>query len=93
MTQPMNLGNICGSSIPGVRKITLPDGDQVGLIGLDSVMQALFKEKKPPDETTVTEMIVRLREKNYIGDSAPAQELYRKALLREYQLFMARKRR
>jgi hypothetical protein len=93
MTQPANLGNICGSSIPGVRKITLPDGDQVGLIGLDAVMHALYKERKPPNEATAMEVIVRLREKNYISDSAPAQELYRQALLREYQLFVERKRR
>jgi hypothetical protein len=28
MTQPLTLGNCCGPSIPGIRRITLPDGDQ-----------------------------------------------------------------
>jgi hypothetical protein len=85
MTQPLNLGNICGSSIPGVRKITLPDGDQVGLIGLDAVMEALYKEGKLPDHAVAG--------KNYISDSSSAQDLYRKALLIEYQRFVERKRR
>ena len=93
MTQPLNLGNICGSSMPGVRKITFPDGDQVGLIGLDTVMEALYKEGRQPDDSTATEMITRLRENNYISDSSPARDLYHKALLKEYQRFFERKKR
>jgi hypothetical protein len=93
MTQPLNLGNCCGPSIPGIRKIIFPDGDQVGLIGLDAVMEALYKEGKPPNESTVMEMIARLREKNYISNSSPALELYQQALLNEYQRFVGRKKR
>ena len=93
MTQPLNFGNLCGPSIPGIRKITLPDGDQVGLVGLDAVMETLYKEGKPPDYSTVREMITRLREKNYISDSSQAQELYQKALLGEYRRFVERKKR
>jgi len=93
MTQPVNLGNICGSSIPGVRKIILPDGDQVGIVGLDEVMEALYKEKREPDDSTAAEMICRLREKNYIADTRFVEELYRKALLKEYGNFLARKKR
>jgi hypothetical protein len=93
MTQPVNMGNLCGPSIPGLRRITFPDGDQVGLIGLDAVMEALYKEGRLPDDSTAQEMITRLREKNYIGDSSPVQELYRAALLKEYQRFFDRKNR
>ena len=92
MTQPLNLGNCCGPSIPGIRKIAFPDGDQVGLIGLDEVMESLCREGKPPDESTVMEMITRLREKNYISHSSPALDLYKKALLNEYQRFVERYR-
>ena len=84
MTQPLNLGNCCGTSIPGVRKITLPDGDQIGLIGLDAVMEALYKEGKLPDDETAAEIIARLREKNYISHNPSVEELYQKALLKEY---------
>ena len=93
MTQPLNLGNCCGPSIPGIRRITLPDGDRVGLVGLDTVMDALYKEGRPPDDSTVMEMMARLREKNYISCGSPAQELYQKALLNEYRLFFERKKR
>jgi hypothetical protein len=93
MTQPLNLGNCCGPSIPGIRKITFSDGDQAGLIGLDAVMEALYKEGKPADDSTILEMITRLREKNYISHSPSAQELYQKALLSEYKRFIDRKKR
>ncbi len=93
MTQPLNLGNCCGPSIPGIRKITFPDGDQVGLIGLDAVMEALYKEGKPADDSTISEMIIRLREKNYISYGSSALELYQKALLSEYKHFIDRKKR
>ena len=93
MTQPLNLGNLCGSSIPGVRKIILPDGDQVGLIGVDAIMEALYKERKLPDESTAMELITRLRERNYIGDSPKVLELYKKSLLNEYRRFVERRKR
>ena len=93
MTQPLNLGNCCGPSIPGIRKITFPDGDQVGLIGLDAVLEAVFKEGMLPGDYTAMEMINRLREKNYIGYSSPVEEIYKKALLNEYQRFYERKKR
>src|SRR5512136_1145659 len=93
MTQPVDMGNLCGPSIPGLRRITFPDGDQVGLIGLDAIMEALYKEGKQPNDSTAQEMIARLREKNYIGDSSQVQELYRTALLNEYQRFCGRKKR
>ena len=93
MTQPLDLGNICGLSIPGIRKIILPDGDQVGLIGLDAVMESLYKEGKLPDDGTAMEMITRLREKNYISQGSPAPQLYQKALLNEYKRFFEGKKR
>jgi hypothetical protein len=93
MTQPLNLGNLCGPSMAGVRRITLPDGDQVGLIGLDAIMEALYKEGKLPEDSTAMEMITRLRGNNYISYSSPALELYQKALLNEYRRFVERKKR
>jgi hypothetical protein len=93
MTQPLNLGNCCGPSIPGVRKLTFPDGDQVGLIGLDDAMEALYREGKAPDDSTVAELINRLREKNYISDSPSARSLYERALLGEYRRFFEKKKR
>jgi hypothetical protein len=93
MTQPLNLGNCCGPSIPGIRKITFPDGDQVGLVGLDTVLEAVFKEGKLADDSTAMDLINRLREKNYIPLSSSAEELYKKALLKEYKRFYESKKR
>ena len=56
-------------------------------------MEALYKEGKPADDSTILKMITRLREKNYISHSSSAQELYQKALLSEYHRFIDRKKR
>ncbi len=94
MTQPLILGNCCGPSIPGVRKLTFPDGDQVGLMGLDDVMEGLYREGKAADAATIAEMIDRLREKkNYISYSPSGQSLYEQALLIEYRRFLEKKKR
>ncbi len=43
-------GQLLGDIHPRCTKIAFPDGDQVGLIGLDAVMEALYKEGKPADD-------------------------------------------
>jgi hypothetical protein len=93
MTQPLNLGNCCGPSIPGIRKITFPDGDQAGLVGLDSVLESVFKEGKIPDDSTAMEMIDRLRAMNYIPGSPSVEALYKVALLNEYQRYYENRKR
>jgi hypothetical protein len=55
------------------------------------VLEALYREGKPPDSSMAKEMIIRLREKNYISYSSSVEELYEKALLTEYQRFYQRK--
>jgi len=56
-------------------------------VGLDAVMESVFKEGRLPDDSTAMELINRLREKNYIPGSSSIEELYKKALLNEYQRF------
>ncbi len=94
MTEPLNMGNCCcAPSMSGVRKITMPDGDQVGLIGLDDVLDAFYREGKPATDATAIEMIDRLSHKNYISDNPSAQMLYKQALLAEYRHFIEKKKR
>jgi hypothetical protein len=93
MTQPLNLGNCCGPSITGLRRITFPDGDQVGIIGLDAIMEALYKEGKLPDDSAAMEIISRLRNegKNYISYNSKIEEQYQKVLLNEYRRFFEKR--
>jgi hypothetical protein len=93
MTQLLNLGNCCGPYIPGLRKLTFPDGAQVGLIGLDEIMEALYKEGKKPDHSTPMEMVSRLRDKvkNYISYDSKIEEQYQRVLLNEYRRFLEKK--
>jgi len=79
MSQNINLGDgcCCGPSIPGSRRLTFPDGSQVGIIGLDAVMEDLYQQGKLPDDTTAVEMVNWLHRNNYISPSA--QKLYQGA--------------
>ena len=93
MPQNANLGCVCGTSIPGLRKIIFPDGDQVGLIGLDEKMDILFREGKVPNDAAAMELIDRLREKNYISSNPSVEALYQQALLTEYRRYFESKKR
>jgi hypothetical protein len=94
MPQNASLGSCCGTPVPGLRKINFPDGDQVGLMGLDEVLDALYKEGKEPDDSTAMEIIERLREKkNYIPYNPSVQDLYQRTLLSEYHRFVEKKKR
>ena len=91
MSQNMNVqgGSCCGPRIPGLRILTFPDGSQTGIIGIDVVMEDLFREGKQPDESTVSEMISRLQHQNYITSSS--QKQYGELFLSEYRRFFETK--
>lgn len=94
MPQNASLGSCCGTPVPGLRKINFPDGDQVGLIGLDEVLDALYREGKEPNDSTAMEIIERLRQKkNYIPYNPSVQDLYQRTLLGEYLRFVEKKKR
>jgi hypothetical protein len=93
MPQNAKLGCACGTSVPGLRKINFPDGDQVGLIGLDEMMHTFFREGKVPDDAAARELIDRLREKNYISSNPSVEAIYQQALLTEYRRYFESKKR
>jgi hypothetical protein len=82
-------GTCCSPSFQGLRKLTLPNGAQVGVMGLDAVMEELFVEGKAADETIAAEIIQRLSKQNYISPSA--RNTYEELLLREYRVFYEKK--
>ena len=72
MSQNMNIkdGTCCSPAISGLRRLKLANGAEVGIIGLDAVMERLYAEGKAADETIVSEMIQRLSKQNYFSPSA-----------------------
>jgi hypothetical protein len=91
MTSNMNIndGSCCSPSFQGFRKLTLPDGAQVGIIGLDAVMEELYAEGKAANESTALEMIQRLGKKNYFSPSS--HKIYADLFTVEYKSFYAKK--
>ena len=91
MSQNMNIkdGTCCSPAISGLRRLKLANGAEVGIIGLDAVMERLYAEGKAADETIVSEMIQRLSKQNYFSPSAI--KTYEELLLSEYQSYYAKK--
>jgi hypothetical protein len=87
MSQGMNLGDgaCCRPSVPGLRMLTLPNGAQIGIIGLDAAMEDLYKERTLADETSAAEIMRRLEGQNYFSPSS--RKIYQDSILSEYQRF------
>ena len=63
------------------------DGHGVGIIGLKTVMEDMAEEyANRSDEEVGTELLERLRRKNYVPDRAA--EGYRRAFVREFRKFL-----
>lgn len=69
--------------------LKFPDDTQVGVVGLDAIMEELhFEDRKATDETA-EEIIKRLEAKrNYIPSSERARREYAYALLKEYRKYL-----
>jgi hypothetical protein len=91
MAENLNLGDTCccKAGISGLRKLTFPDGSQVGIIGLDTVMEDLYRQGKSADGTIGSEMIERLKKQNYLAPSA--LPTYETIFLSEYKYFLEMK--
>jgi hypothetical protein len=78
----------CCSSGPLVwlRKLSLADGSEVSVIGLDMIFSALAREHKAPDSAAAAEIVRRLVLKNNIPSSLVP--LCGDAALREYEAFL-----
>ncbi len=69
--------------------ITFPDGTKSGIIGLDAVMEDLYKQGKTANDTTGLEMIEKLDNFNYIPSSQ--RHIYKFLLREEYRRFLEMK--
>jgi len=65
------------------------DGQAVGIMGLKATMEEMAPEyTDKPDDQVGTELLARLRTKNYIPDRV--KENYAKAFLREFKKFLGK---
>jgi hypothetical protein len=75
-----------GGPIRWLRQLSLADGREVSVVGLDMIFSALAREQHTPGPETASEIVRRLSEKNNI-DPAVAP-LYGDAALKEYEAYL-----
>jgi len=80
-------GGCCPQPIKGMRKLTFLDGTQIGVKGLDEILEDIYTKGKPVNNDAAEEIVNRLEEKNYIPSSARRE--YQNLLLREYKKYVA----
>ena len=66
-----------------VKRLALPDGSQVGVVNLESVLKEVAELKLADDEAITKELLKRVRIHNYVAPSAESE--YSEALLTEYK--------
>jgi hypothetical protein len=66
-----------------VKKLTLADGSQVGIVNLESILKEVANLKLVDNEAIKKELLKRVKIYNYIAP--PAEADYSRALLGEYE--------
>jgi len=66
-----------------VKKLTLPDGFQVGILNLESILKGVADLKLADDEAIKKELLQRVKIYNYVASAADND--YSEALLKEYK--------
>lgn len=66
-----------------IRKLTLPDGFQVGIVNLDGILQEVADLSLSDTQDIGRELIDRVKTCNYVA--AGAEKEYVSALIHEYQ--------
>ncbi|MDH5364265.1 MAG: hypothetical protein OEW82_03745 [Dehalococcoidia bacterium] len=66
-----------------VKKLTLPDGFQVGILNLESILKEVADLKLADDEAIKKELLQRVKIYNYVASAADND--YSEALRKEYK--------
>jgi len=66
-----------------VKKLTLPNGFQVGILNLESILKEVADLKLASDDAIKEELLKRVKIYNYVAPGADND--YSRALLREYK--------
>lgn len=84
-----NMGGCCGPPIHGLRRLTFPDGTQVGVTGLDAAMEELRRAGRPADERAGAEIMAELASENYLAPAA--RQDYEVLFRKEYHRYLRAK--
>ncbi len=71
-----------------IKKITLGDGFQVGIVNLDNIVGEVVDMKLADNQAIKKELLERVKSCNYVPPGAEAD--YASALLREYKKILGR---
>jgi hypothetical protein len=66
-----------------IRRLTLPNGIQVGIVNLESILKDVTDLKLADDDSIKKELLKRVKAYNYVAPSADSD--YSKALFEEYK--------
>ena len=66
-----------------IKKLTLSDGSQVGIMNLDAILREVAELKLTDTQSLKNELLARVKTCNYVSSSAETD--YSVALFREYQ--------
>jgi len=66
-----------------VKKLTLPNGIQVGIVNLESILKEVADLKLAADDAVKKELLKRVKIYNYVAPAADND--YSEALLKEYK--------
>jgi len=73
----------CAAAARMARKLTLPNGFQVGIVNLESILKEVADLKLASDDAIKKELLKRVKIYNYVAPAADND--YSEALLREYK--------
>lgn len=87
---PPGSGACCLPNVNGISYIKIgPQGDSVGMKGLDTIFQQLFVMGRRPEEVSETEIVGMARKFNWIANKASIEAEYAVALRQAYSTFYA----
>ena len=87
---PPGSGACCLPNVNGITYIKIgPQGDSIGLRGLDTIFQQLFAMGRRPEDVSEAELVGMARKLNWIVYKASIEAEYAVALHRAYSAFYA----
>jgi len=78
---------VCQAKGPRSTLVDLGNGVQVSLVGMEAAFERFHAEGREPLPALGKELLVAIREHNYVSRTPKVEEQYKAALLREYRAY------